>query len=1055
MSNQNALKTFIVHGDKKERGLMRRRPFLAAGKRFPALPFAIYYREDRFLPALQRINQFIDGILEQKDHWTDVTHLNSHPLRLARWLSRRINKLPADWFPEWQDFYPVTLGRNIGIYLDWDDCAETVNGREWRRFEHVDSIGDAMVFMITKGQYTTMEGVLKTSDAMPAARTPRLLATPLPRSLATPLPSSLVPSTPRTPAAPAPPTPRSSVPSTSGVSVVSLRADIPVPSLVPNFPGALVHPQRPATAFPPAPAPPIPAAARQPRASDDLDASLANLHVSSSASSTTSSPTSSTTLSTTSSLSSGPAPVFGTLLQMPTTAEEPILYSHVRTLRGIVGHVMFPEELPVDGYPPSGLLAPAAEEYLLAHGYDAASVWGIHHAFRARSLPSFMEFVCRRGLPQLEAMVITELRPTLTFIKRCLFFFFFSVADVRLLFPMPSAATPVTGDRYIKGYQPSIRRPHRHRAPHKKIERTPADKAAEKERRAENSARYKDMLSAAQDAVWEHAVELQAAFPNHSTEHYFEAIMQMPKYRQQELKSVSKWNAYVFVETEKYNEALPSGQPRAKATEYQKTLAPIWRDMPLEERDLAVGDRVQVLTEKRANKATGTHSIAIAACHDASKTLDMLASEFSKLAPRCGVRGIIVAVRSDADHLNKPMTYATDEQTLEYFEVITKSNLTTFGRRLEACHVSGLVNNYRQTLLLLKKDIASYIHGKLIDAAECPVPRMYYVNFDTLVTAKYGVLILNWPLRQLQCPSDINTTAELQVLINSWKNGTTKFYKMTPAEWAEWEEKRFESRMAEMEDAPEQVSEPVAGVEQAPVPSDSQEATMITQRNNQPAPQSAAPAEVFTVRQFMPATTPNAGISGVGSSDNFMNAVIGPNNVLITTKQRKPRKDKGTKRGSKTAATLSLLDGLGMRLLAHAVTSVTRSAGYEKRGAKHPRGLCMLRSAKEQEKALYSRLRLATNQAPEYTCPHNKREGKGGWRDHTGRGRGQWVDNRGMTEDLKWPTKRREAKGKWDEGRMAVPSDCLGGWQQRAWLQGSREAVRRGAGHGGDKEREA
>ncbi|KAK7441180.1 hypothetical protein VKT23_016661 [Stygiomarasmius scandens] len=79
---------------------------------------------------------------------------------------------------------------------------------------------------------------------------------------------------------------------------------------------------------------------------------------------------------------------------------------------------------------------------------------------------------------------------------------------------------------------------------------------------------------------------------------------------------------------------------------------------------------------------------------------------------------------------------------------------------------------------------------------------MYYSNFDTHITDKYGIKLLNWPLDRFCSPSDITSRAELDVLKNAFTSGMTQFYRMTSAELEEWREKRFEETIKSRGDAP-------------------------------------------------------------------------------------------------------------------------------------------------------------------------------------------------------------------------------------------------------------
>jgi hypothetical protein len=71
-------------------------------------------------------------------------------------------------------------------------------------------------------------------------------------------------------------------------------------------------------------------------------------------------------------------------------------------------------------------------------------------------------------------------------------------------------------------------------------------------------------------------------------------------------------------------------------------------------------------------------------------------------------------------------------------------------------------------------------------AAQVKVPRMYYQNFDTNITAKYAVVIKNWPLSKFCSPGDVGSLNELEILYNAFESGATYFQHLTDNEFREW-----------------------------------------------------------------------------------------------------------------------------------------------------------------------------------------------------------------------------------------------------------------------------
>lgn len=72
---------------------------------------------------------------------------------------------------------------------------------------------------------------------------------------------------------------------------------------------------------------------------------------------------------------------------------------------------------------------------------------------------------------------------------------------------------------------------------------------------------------------------------------------------------------------------------------------------------------------------------------------------------------------------------------------------------------------------------------------------MYYQNFDSYITAKFHIILENWPLSKFCAPGDISSRSELTVLHNAWQSGATRFRKLTEAELKDWEDQQFEEAL--------------------------------------------------------------------------------------------------------------------------------------------------------------------------------------------------------------------------------------------------------------------
>jgi len=94
--------------------------------------------------------------------------------------------------------------------------------------------------------------------------------------------------------------------------------------------------------------------------------------------------------------------------------------------------------------------------------------------------------------------------------------------------------------------------------------------------------------------------------------------------------------------------------------------------------------------------------------------------------------------------------------------------------------------------------------------------RMAYDRFDELITAKYHVVVKNWPLKKFCNPSSVTSRIELELLFNAWQSGVTYFQKLTDEEMEAWEINRFSSCMALMPPP----AEPVPALTSQPTPSE-------------------------------------------------------------------------------------------------------------------------------------------------------------------------------------------------------------------------------------------
>ncbi|KIK11852.1 hypothetical protein PISMIDRAFT_25731 [Pisolithus microcarpus 441] len=196
--------------------------------------------------------------------------------------------------------------------------------------------------------------------------------------------------------------------------------------------------------------------------------------------------------------------------------------------------------------------------------------------------------------------------------------------------------------------------------------------------------------------------------------------------------------------------------------------------MTPDEKEAATEDAMKDLREHHENKALATHNIPTSSFHDLHVTLDTITHEH-------------------------PFVYVTDEVVANYFHTLTKATIVHFAAWFKALCIAGvsrLVSNYKESFLALKKETTSLISQKLSEATQMLVSKMFYTNFDSQITVKHSVIVINWPLKVFSSLSDIRLMMELKVLYNTWKTRTTTFHKLTPAEWEDWEATCFNACMA-------------------------------------------------------------------------------------------------------------------------------------------------------------------------------------------------------------------------------------------------------------------
>ncbi|KAG2743899.1 hypothetical protein P692DRAFT_20746183 [Suillus brevipes Sb2] len=323
-----------------------------------------------------------------------------------------------------------------------------------------------------------------------------------------------------------------------------------------------------------------------------------------------------------------------------------------------------------------------------------------------------------------------------------------------------------------------------------------ADKAVLKDKWLTHRVSYAQALQEARNVVNKQAKLLHKRFGKHSVEYYFGELMQRARAAQSS-RSPTRWNAFVRKEVKHINAEHPSGSPSVKASQCVKELASRWNNMTKAAEEEETNDAVQSLEEFREMKNLALHNVPLNAFQDVRKTLETLDREARSLNARTGVEVLIIATRSNLDHFNQPHLFHT-QRAADFLDACYGTSAMDVALRMEAfciAGVQGVVKTHLQEVLALKKAISALILQKHPEAAPFKVPRMYYQNFDSYITAKLHIILENWPLSKFCTPGDISSQSELTVLHNTWESGATHFRKLTETKLKDWEDQRFEEAL--------------------------------------------------------------------------------------------------------------------------------------------------------------------------------------------------------------------------------------------------------------------
>ncbi|RDX47633.1 hypothetical protein OH76DRAFT_1325377, partial [Lentinus brumalis] len=220
-----------------------------------------------------------------------------------------------------------------------------------------------------------------------------------------------------------------------------------------------------------------------------------------------------------------------------------------------------------------------------------------------------------------------------------------------------------------------------------------------------------------------------------------------------------------------------------------------WNTMTPEEKAEAVEGPREALQEDRETRATARHNSNIAAFHDSQTTLAGVHEDLRRLRARTGMEMALVAVRSEQEHLQEPSTFTTSDKMDEYLNLSYNTGIDEIAMRYESYVLSGIdrARSRRLSTRSFVSLISAALHHRVLVAHTVlgeitgfKAKKLYYADFGKNITRKWGVVIVNWPLKQFLPPSKIRTMAELEKLEEAWNNGTCRFRKLSAAEFEAW-----------------------------------------------------------------------------------------------------------------------------------------------------------------------------------------------------------------------------------------------------------------------------
>lgn len=292
-------------------------------------------------------------------------------------------------------------------------------------------------------------------------------------------------------------------------------------------------------------------------------------------------------------------------------------------------------------------------------------------------------------------------------------------------------------------------------------------------------------------------------------------------------RKVNRWNAYLHSQVQAFNKGLDPSEPRPRVHVIAKGIRERWDAMTEEERIAATADAIVELEDLRESKQAAKKESKISSTRDIRNTMDGIEAELLDLNTRTGAEVLVVQIRPEPENFNnKPRIFMTSPRVGEFFQLSTQSSVHDFAVKLQAFCIANIqprtlsapapskpspstpastatpppvitpAANMQQQVIEMKRKVKTLINDKLQECAfPVKISRINYVDFETSISERHGIVCENWPLPNFCAPGCLNSLTELEVLYHAWSTGVTTFRKMSPEEHHQFKEARVQHRL--------------------------------------------------------------------------------------------------------------------------------------------------------------------------------------------------------------------------------------------------------------------